>query len=267
MSSNAAEFIGDIPQNYDTGLGPNIFEHFAAETARRVAERAPERVLELAAGTGIVTRQLRAALGAGVAITATDLNEPMLEVAQGKLDGDEAVRFSQADAQDLPFDDNSFDLLVCQYGHMFFPQRDKAHDEARRVIRPGGTYVFTTWGRQDQNPFSRITHETLAEQFPDDPPGFYLVPFSLHDAPAMVDELAAAGFADVRHSEMTHQRLVGDYDGFARGLIYGNPSFAEITAQGGDPAAVRNTLAKRLEDEYGTDPMPLLCHLFEATVP
>jgi ubiquinone/menaquinone biosynthesis C-methylase UbiE len=123
MSDRAADFTGSIPTFYDQGLGPIFFADFADDIARRVAGSAPTRVLELAAGTGIVTRRLRDLLPVEAQLTATDLNPPMLQVARGKFCPDEKVDFEPADATALPFPDASFDVVVCQFGVMFFPDR------------------------------------------------------------------------------------------------------------------------------------------------
>lgn len=269
MNIGAAEFVGDIPRNYDEGLGPNIFEFNAGIMANLVGELAPDALLELAAGTGIVTRRLRDALPAGSSLTATDLNQAMLDVASAKFRPGEAVVFEAADAQSLQFANNSFDALVCQFGHMFFPERNKAHAEAMRVIKPGGTYLFSTWGTMKENPFSEITHKVMAEVFEGDPPGFYAVPFSLHQPDLILSELETAGFNDVCHNVVAHTREVKDFAAFARGLVFGNPVFAEILERGGDPIAVQADVAGALRLRLGPDgsKMPLLAHFFVAKVP
>lgn len=269
MADNSSEFIGEIPRNYDECLGPVIFDHYARDMARRAAETDPDAVLELAAGTGIVTRKLRDALGPQAMLVATDLNDPMLEVARTKFANGEVIRFRQADAQNLNFETDAFDVLVCQFGHMFFPDRIAAHNEAKRVVRPGGRYVFSTWGRMEQNPFSQIVHETLSDLFEGNPPGFYKVPFSLHDPAQVMDELAHAGLTAVTHTELAHQPMVRDFGHFAHGLIFGNPAIDEVRARAGDPSAVRSEVASRLRAAFGQEPntMPLVAHVFEVTIP
>ena len=145
MSSDAASFIGNIPQHYDQGLGPIIFAEYAADIARRAAASRPARVLETAAGTGIVTRRLRDALPGDTQLTATDLNPPMLDMARAKFRPGEQVGFQPADAVALPFADQSFDAIVCQFGVMFFPDKAKSFVEAYRVLAPGGRYVLSVW--------------------------------------------------------------------------------------------------------------------------
>ncbi len=155
MSGNLADFSGNIPENYDSGMGPVIFAGYAEDMGRRVALGSPTRVLETAAGTGIVTRVLRDRLPASAQLTATDLNVGMLEIARTKFRPDEPVTFQPADATALPFGDASFDAVICQFGAMFFPDKDKSYQEAHRVLVPGGRYYFSVWDAHQYNPFGK----------------------------------------------------------------------------------------------------------------
>jgi ubiquinone/menaquinone biosynthesis C-methylase UbiE len=146
MSTQASEFVGSIPENYDSGLGPRIFFDYADDLATRVAKLKPRSVLELAAGTGIVTRRLRDALPDHCQLLASDLNAPMLEIAQKKFDSEESVLFETADATKLQFDDELFDTVTCQFGVMFFPDKEQSYSEVFRVLKPEGHYVFNVWG-------------------------------------------------------------------------------------------------------------------------
>jgi ubiquinone/menaquinone biosynthesis C-methylase UbiE len=154
MRDDAASFVGNIPQHYDQGLGPIIFAEYAADIARRVAAGNPARVLETAAGTGIVSRKLCDALTADAQLTATDFNPPMLEIARAKFRPGEQIGFQPADAVALPFADASFDAVVCQFGVMFFPDKAKSFSEAYRVLAPGGRYVFPAGCRFKRSSFS-----------------------------------------------------------------------------------------------------------------
>ncbi len=267
MGGNAHEFVGDIPRHYDQGLGPVLFEDYAADLARRAAALTPGKVLELAAGTGIVSRALRNQLPNGSHLTVTDLNPPMLGVAQAKFAADEGVSFQQADALDLGFSENSFDLLVCQFGVMFFPDKLASYKEAARVLKPGGTYLLSTWGSMEDNPFSQITYNLSAEFFPNNPPGFYLVPFSCADPAPIEAELREAGFGDVSHEVISYSKTVSGFEAFARGLIYGNPTIDEMG--GAEPAKIETMvefLAQRFVQEWGTAPtqIPLKATAFSA---
>src|SRR5215203_3120777 len=210
MKDDAAGFTGSIPENYDQGLGPNIFVDYAENTARRVSAYSPSRVLETAAGTGIVTRRLRDLLPAGVKLTATDLNAPMLEVASRKFQPWEEVEFKAADATALSFEDCSFDIVVCQFGIMFFPDRDRSYREVYRVLVPGGRYVFSVWDSHRYNPFGRIAHEIAGRFFPADPPQFYNVPFRCHEIDPIKEAIIAAGFKGFNAAVITLEKEVTD---------------------------------------------------------
>ena len=164
-------FAGSIPEFYDTQLVPLIFEPYATDLARRIAALAPSRVLETAAGTGVVTRALARALPASTELVATDLNQPMLDHAAA-IGTARSVAWQKADAMQLPFDDASFDVVACQFGAMFFPDKARAFAEARRVLRPGGTLVFNVWDRIEENEFADVVTGALALVFPADPPRF-----------------------------------------------------------------------------------------------
>ncbi len=267
MSQKAAEFVGDIPQEYDRGLGPMIFVDYADDIVRRVSASNPLRVLETAAGTGIVTRKLRTKLPKNARITATDLNLPMLEVARKKFASGDGVDFKPADAVALPFPDGSFDTVLCQFGVMFFPDKDKSYREAHRVLSAGGRYVFNVWDAHRHNSFARIAHETIGSFFSGDPPGFYRVPFSCYAIDPVKDSLLAAGFHRFSATVVRLEKEIPDAAAFARGLILGNPVIEEIRQRGGaDPAHIIATLAAALRREFGADPgrMPLQAIVFEA---
>ncbi len=229
MVSTDAAFAGSIPEFYDRCLGPFLFEPYAADIAARAAALGPSRILETAAGTGIVTAALAAALP-DAEIVATDLNADMLRVAEGKIDSRQ-VTFAPADAQSLPFPDSAFDLVVCQFGAMFFPDRAAAYGEARRVLRPGGSFLFNVWDRLEANRASQAVAEAIAALFPEDPPSFLnRVPFGYHDRGAIEDDLRAAGFTFVE-SQTVGKRSRGSAREVAPGLCQGSPLRAEIEAR------------------------------------
>lgn len=253
--SDDASFVGSIPQYYDQGLGPVIFVDCAADMARRAVATKPSRVLEIAAGTGIVTRALRDALPGDVQLMATDLNPPMLEIARTKFKTGERVDFAAADAMALPFPDNSFNTLVCQFGAMFFPDKDLAYREALRVLTPGGTYLLNVWDGHANNAFGRITHETVGRFFPTDPPQFHRLPFSYPFEP-IKDSLVAAGFVDITAFVFRHEKDIPDPKRFAQGLVMGNPLIDQIRSRGGvDPELVIDGLVEAFGKEFGIKPM------------
>ena len=173
MSNNAASFVGDIPSHYDSGLGPNIFDDYADLIVQQCQAHSPQSVVELAAGTGIVSKRLRDALPQETRLVVTDLNGPMLDIAKTKFADTDNVEFMVANAMDLPFAESEFDLMTCQFGVMFFPDKPVSYREAARVLKPGGRYIFNVWGAMASNPFARLANEVTASFFPTDPPGFY----------------------------------------------------------------------------------------------
>jgi SAM-dependent methyltransferase len=188
-------FAGSIPEIYDSYLVPLIFEPYAIDMAARVGMRPPARLLELAAGTGVVTRRLALELPAAVEVVATDLNQPMIDRASA-VGSTRPITWRQADAQQLPFPDASFDCVVCQFGVMFFPDKPRAFAEARRVLKPGGRLLFNTWDRIETNEFTAVVHETLTKLFLDDPPDFIArVPHGYFDYERIRGDLAAGGFS------------------------------------------------------------------------
>jgi SAM-dependent methyltransferase len=187
-------FGGSIPSLYERYLVPLIFEPYAADLAKRLASRSLTRVLEIAAGTGVVTRNLASALPESVAIVATDLNQSMLDTASA-IGTARPVVWRQADAMHLPFPDGTFDAVVCQFGVMFFPGKSKAFSEAHRVLRDGGVLVFNVWDRISENEFADIVTTALESVFPEDPPRFLArTPHGYYDRPTIERDLANGGF-------------------------------------------------------------------------
>ena len=192
-------FAGSIPKFYEEYLVPLIFEPYAGDLASRLASRQStrklSRVLEIAAGTGVVTRHLASKLPADVSIVATDLNQPMLDTAAA-MGTSRPVEWRPADAMKLPFEGGEFDAVVCQFGVMFFPDKAKAFSEARRVLRPGGVLLFNVWDRIEENEFADAVTTALESLFPDDPPRFLArTPHGYHDVAAVARDLRGGGFA------------------------------------------------------------------------
>ena len=187
-------FSGSIPGLYETHLVPLIFEPYAVDLANRLASRSVTHVLEIAAGTGVATRQLASVLPDNVTIVATDLNQPMLDQASSS-GTKRSVEWRQADAMQLPFRDEMFDAVVCQFGAMFFPDKAKAFSEARRVLRSGGVFIFNVWDRIEENEFADTVTTALASVFPKDPPRFLArTPHGYYDHAAIARDLANGGF-------------------------------------------------------------------------
>jgi len=232
MTATDTAFTGSVPARYDRNLGPLLFEPYAEIAAQRAKALAPKRVLEVAAGTGILTAALQRALP-DAAIIATDLNPAMLEVAATKVP-DGSVRFQPANALDLPFAEGEFDLVICQFGVMFYPDKVAGNAEAWRVLRDGGTYVAVIWDRLDRNPVSHAMAEMLAEEFPEDPPRFLeRAPFSYADPAQIEHDLRSAGFDRITVEAVAATSWV-DARSAAYGMCCGSPMTAEIEERGAD---------------------------------
>ncbi len=227
-------FAGSIPELYDNHLVPLIFEPYAVDLAARVAALKPARVLEVAAGTGVVTRAMARALPAQVELIATDLNPPMLERAAA-VGTARPVTWQQADAMRLPFDDASFDVVVCQFGVMFFPDKTQAFAEARRVLRRGGAFVFNVWDRLRENELADSVTTALGVLFPADPPMFMArTPHGYFDHAAITRDLAGAGFgAPPRIETLAARSRAASAREAAVAYCQGTPLRGEIAARAG----------------------------------
>ena len=198
MTDSDLVFAGSIPEFYDTYLVPLIFQTYAEDLAGRVAALDPVSVLETAAGSGVVTRALAPKLALDVNYVVTDLNQPMLDHAAGMQEADDRITWQQGDALDLPFDDEMFDVVCCQFGVMFFPDRIAGYREALRVLQPDGHFIFNVWDHIDHNEFAKVVTDAAGEVFPNDPPMFLArTPYGYHDIELIGDELSQAGFGTV----------------------------------------------------------------------
>lgn len=227
MTSTDTNFTGSIPDLYDEYMVPLLFAPYAREVAKRAKSLAPKRILEIAAGTGVVTQALHDALP-DATIVATDLNSPMLEKAAQRVSAPN-VSFQSADALDLPFDDGSFDLAVCQFGIMFYPDKVAGNKEARRVLGCGGNYLLVIWDRLDRNAATKAAAEAVAGIFPADAAKFYeRVPFRYHDRGQIEQDLRAAGFANIEIGTVELRSRALSARDAATGLVQGTPMRGEI---------------------------------------
>jgi ubiquinone/menaquinone biosynthesis C-methylase UbiE len=256
MPDATAAFVGKIPENYDRYLAPLFFNPYADDLVGRLAVHDGMRILEVACGTGIVTRRLVAKLGGRGSIVATDLNEAMFANARKGLPGPGDAKWRHADGTSLPFESRSFDAVVCQFGLMFFPDKAAGAREAFRVLTPGGVYLFNVWDALEHNPVPRLTHETIAAFFPKDPPRFYTVPFSYHDTAVIESLLRETGFEDVRCERVAKEGRSPSAAEAAIGLIEGNPVFGEIMQRRPEAIGeIEAAVAARLAGELGDAPL------------
>jgi len=243
---DAARFSGAVPRAYQTYLVPLLFAPYAEVLTARVMAHRPRRVLEVAAGTGVLTRAMASRLPSDVEIVATDLNPSMLDHAAA-IGTARPVEWRTADAQSLPFPDAGFDLVVCQFGAMFFPDRPGAYAEARRVLRAGGTFLFSTWTSIAENELAHTVQATLAGLYPDDPPRFMeRTPHGYHDVEAIVRDVAAAGFpARPRIDTLTLRSRAKSPRDAAIAYCEGTPFRGEIEARGAPGLEAATDAAER----------------------
>lgn len=267
MTATDKVFSGSIPAIYESHMVPMLFEPYAAELAERVAAQAPLHVLETACGTGAVTAELLRQLPPDTAITATDLNQAMLDVAAAKLPSG-AVRMRACDATQLPFPPQSYDAVACQFGVMFFPDKQVGFREARRVLRQGGTFFFSVWDALEANPLSLAVHEAVTEAFPRDPPAFLRrTPFGYHDEAHIMAEVASAGFDDVMADVVTLVSRAASARHVAVALCQGSPLRGEIEQRWPEGLEeVTAMAAEAVEAGFGKGPVeaPMQAIVFEA---
>jgi len=232
MSETDKVFAGSIPENYDRYMVPLIFESFAQDIAQRVAALSPRVVLEIAAGTGVVTRALARKLSSDASYVVTDLNQSMLDYAATRQAADNRISWRKADALALPFEDATFDLVCCQFGVMFFPDRQSGYREAKRVLKPGGYFLFNVWDRIEENVFANDVTNALAEVFPDDPPRFLArTPHGYHDTALIQSEMEKVGFSSVAFETRADQSRASSPRHAAVAYCQGTPLRNEIEAR------------------------------------
>jgi ubiquinone/menaquinone biosynthesis C-methylase UbiE len=248
------KFSGSIPAAYDRYLGPILFQPYAEDLVTRLRVNKAGSVLELACGTGILTRVLRTHLPSKVKLIATDLNEPMFRQAAAKFGKNERVRWSEADACDLPFDDQKFDAVVCQFGIMFVPDKALAAREAYRVLKRDGLFLFNVWDAMRHNKLGELAHRTIVSYFEKDPPTFYQIPFSYHNRAEIRRILKRAGFREIKTEVIAKIGKANRAKDVARGLVEGNPVALTIakrdpsllpTITGAVTAAIARRFGKR----------------------
>jgi SAM-dependent methyltransferase len=256
-------WVDAMPAAYDRWLVPPVFRPFAVDLATRVAAHAPGSVLELAAGTGVLTREL---LPVARAVTATDLNAAMVDLGRDAVPGAE---WQQADAARLPFGEGAFEVVACQFGVMFFPDKPAAFAEARRVLVPGGRLVLNTWAPLATHVFQQALVDALERVFPDDPPTFMAaVPHGYADVEVLVADLRTGGLHDAETTTVTLEGRAGSAAGLGVGYCTGTPLRAQIEARG-DLGTATAAVARAMTAELGEGPVvgTMAAVVVEATAP
>lgn len=257
MSESDKVFAGSIPEIYDTYLVPLIFEASAHDLAERVAALNPSTILETAAGSGVVTRAVATRLSSDAHYTVTDLNQPMLDHAASKQEPDSRILWRQADALTLPFDDQSFDAVVCQFGVMFYPDRIAGYAEAHRVLKTGGTFLFNVWDDIGSNEFAGIVTEVAAVVFPEDPPLFLpRTPYGYYEEDLIRYELSQAGFQNVVYETLDETSTAPSPRHPAFAYCQGTPLKNEIEARDASLLGeVTDLVEEAIASRYGAGPV------------
>ncbi|MBX3597498.1 MAG: class I SAM-dependent methyltransferase [Rhizobiaceae bacterium] len=252
MSEENKVFTGSIPENYDRYMVPLIFGTYAADLALRAASFSPRSVLEVAAGTGAVTRELAPRLSSDANYVVTDLSQAMLDYAMSRQPTDGRIQWMQADAMALPCRDAAFDLVCCQFGVMFFPDRTAGYREAKRVLKPGGRFLFNVWDRVEENVFANDVLDALSQIFPDNPPRFITqIPHGYFDTALIQRELESAGFSSVAIEKKTEESRAPSPLIAALAYSQGTPLRNEIEARGANLADVTDRISAHLAQKHG----------------
>ena len=248
--ANPATFQGNVPTNYDQYLGPLFFEPYAIDLVYRWQTLRVNKVLELACGTGRLTHHLLQLLDLDGVLHATDLNEDMLTVAKNKIQ-DSRIKWQVVDAQELPYENDSFELVVCQFGVMFFPDKIKAFKEALRVLQPEGTFLFLTWDEVAYNTVSNETQLVLQHVFPEDPPEFFKKGlYSYFDKDVIIASLREVGFQNIEITPVTLTGKALAIDDVMKGILEGSPLALYLDERGANKELIREQLTQSLSAYY-----------------
>ncbi len=255
-------FTGSVPRNYDNFMGPILLNSYAADLVNRVKGTGKIKVLELAAGTGRVTKPLLAALP-DAQILATDISEDMMDIAKESIIS-ENLNWQNVNMMEIPFADNEFDLIICQFGLMFVPNKPKALTEMYRVLKPGGQLLFNTWGNLDLNPVWQISFNLFRETFGELPMLKENGPFGLPAVEPVIELMAVANFTNITGTEVHKMTEVASASTVANGFLMTQPMLKDKPDVF---AAMYQKLQQALLEKLGDNPLrsPLLALVFEAT--
>lgn len=256
---------GSVPKNYESYLVPLLFDGYAQNIVRQVEVSSGASVLETACGTGAVTRHFCRRLPEDAQLTATDLAPAMVEQARRIVGEHPGVAYSEADATALPFENDSFDAVICQFSVMLFPAPEQGMREAARVLRPAGTFVFNVWDGLEKNELSAAVHEAMAEVFPDDPPRFLEKPYAYDDLSGIVRSLQATGFERIDIAVQPRQSIAQGARDVATGLVAGSPLANQVVERNRPIGEVVEQVSEILTRRYSDGPISAPMQAFQVT--
>ncbi len=249
-----AAFAGSIPANYERYLGPFLFEPYALDLVSRLQDKKYSDILEIACGTGRVTKHLASSVKHDT-LTATDLNPDMISIAK-EVVSDKKIKWIPADAMELPFEEGSFDLVVMQFGIMFLPDKEKGLKEAYRVLKTGGKLIFNTWNKVETNEAIHEGRVIIESYFGDNPPIFYNIPFSMYDDRELTTLARRAGFKSITTTLVKKEGVSPSATDLAKGMVEGNPVYLAIIER--DPSlinTIKEHVQKLIAEKFGDKPV------------
>ena len=253
--TDSVTFSGSIPKIYDEILGPAYFVPYAIETAKRAAAFHPKTILEVACGTGIVTKELCKSIREGI-ITATDISADMLSVAKEKLSSEKNIIWKEANAMELPFADEKFDLVVCQFGAKFFQDKQKAFSEMHRVLKKSGKFIFSTWDKLSNNPVANAGRQILLDFFEGNPPPNLKTAFSMSDENEIKALLQSTSFTSVNFEIIYLPCIAESAELLAFAQVDGSIISNLIREKDENAVPVlRNKIAESISGKFGNNPV------------
>jgi len=249
---DAYNFTSKDAENYDLYLGPVLFEPYGQYLASRIDTAGLSSVIELACGTGRVSQHINKVLQAGVEFWATDISSDMLDIAKNRI-GDDSINYSTADIQNLSFEDNLFDLAICQFGMMFLPDKQKGFNEIARILKSGGKLMCFTWDSTLHNPiFKLLINDLMLPYFEGENTERFFVPFSLYDPQQLAAWLKNAGFSTIKTETIALISGPATLEHIETGFYLLHPLGKAVMDK--DPAAfevVRQQFRQEIENRYG----------------
>lgn len=255
MKDNKIPFEKSIPEVYEKYLGPYLYEPYSLYVTTRIKGN-PKQVLEIGVGSGRLTNHIVKKLGGSAKITALDINPNMIDVAKQKVKAAK-LEFVVGDAQALPFPDNSFDFVICQFGFMFLPDKQKGFNEAWRVLKPGGQFIFVTWDKAENNITLHISQQTILQFLKVPPPPYFGKAYSaMNDPNQLLLYTKVAGFENATIEKVTLKGNCSSAMDAAIGFVEGNSIIKEILKEGPELLqTIENTIVSRINEQVCKDPI------------